>query len=445
MATNIPHLSYWKGVMYGCTVWVMFLKLVPESAANLHMVLLDVVINAPYSFFTKTDIGTILNRFSQDMTLIESQLPTGLMCTLIYLLWTVGSLCLISLGSTWMAITIPAVLITLFCVERVYLRTSRRLRAIELELRSPIYSHFMETLNGLSSIRVLRWEDQFTNSMIERVEKSQVPCYLLYCAQRWLQLVLDLIVAALAIIVITLAIKLRKSTDPGSLGLSLNNILSFNETLTFLLQYWTQLEVSLGAVSRTREFSNQTPSEPNPTSPIPPQKTWPEHGNIEIKNLSASYTSSTLALNNINLSIQAGANIGLCGRSGSGKSSFLSSILRLLEPSHGSIIIDGIDLATINHKTLSERLLTVPQDAFILHHTIRLNLDPSVQYTDSSIIAALSKVGLWTILQERGGLDATTTSYFLSQGQKQLFALARVIPIKEHRSAKLNAEVVYYY
>ncbi|KAF7887524.1 hypothetical protein EAF00_009818 [Botryotinia globosa] len=261
-------LAIGNGVMYGCTAWIMFLKLVPESAPNLHLILLDVVMNAPYSFFTKTDIGTILNRFSQDMTLIESQLPTGAMCTLMYCLWTIGSLCLISLGSAWMAITIPAVLMTLICIQRVYLRTSRRLRAIELELRSPIYSHFMETLNGLPSIRVLGWQEQFTDSMIEKVDRSQVPYYLLYCAQRWLQLVLDLVVAALAIIFIALAIKLRKSTDPRSLGLSLNNVLSFNETLSFLLQSWTQLEVSLGAISRTREFAHRIPSEPKPLSPI---------------------------------------------------------------------------------------------------------------------------------------------------------------------------------
>ncbi|KAF7953040.1 hypothetical protein EAE96_006261 [Botrytis aclada] len=283
-------LAIGNGVMYGCTAWIMFLKLVPESAANLHLMLLDVVMNAPYSFFTKTDVGTILNRFSQDMTLIESQLPTGVMCTLMYCLWTIGSLCLISLGSAWMAITIPAVFITLICIQRVYLRTSRRLRAIELELRSPIYSQFMETLNGLPSIRVLGWQEQFTDSMIEKVDKSQVPYYLLFCAQRWLQLVLDLVVAALAIIVIALSIKLRKSTDPGSLGLSLNNVLSFNETLSFLLQYWTQLEVSLGAISRTRQFATRTPSESKPLSRISLPTTWPEHGSIEIHNLNASYT-----------------------------------------------------------------------------------------------------------------------------------------------------------
>ncbi|KAF5875138.1 putative abc multidrug protein [Botrytis fragariae] len=429
-------LAIGNGVMYGCTAWIMFLKLVPESAANLHLILLDVVMNAPYSFFTKTDIGTILNRFSQDMTLIESQLPTGVMCTLMYCLWTIGSLCLISLGSAWMAITIPAVIITLICIQRVYLRTSRRLRAIELELRSPIYSHFMETLNGLSSIRVLGWQEQFTDSMIEKVDKSQVPYYLLYCAQRWLQLVLDLVVAALAIIVIALAIKLRKSTDPGSLGLSLNNVLSFNETLSFLLQYWTQLEVSLGAISRTRGFAHRTPSEHKPLSLITLPQDWPEHGTIEIRNLNASYTPSTLALNNITLSIHAGEKVGFCGRSGSGKSSLLSSLLRLLESSSGFITIDGIDLSNINHQTLRERLLTVPQDAFLIQQTIRYNLDPLAQYTDPQLIAALQKVHLWSLFSPLNGLNTIASSNFLSQGQKQLFGLARVILGASRREVK---------
>lgn len=287
----------------------------------------------------------------------------------------------------------------------------------------------METSSGISSIRVFRWQDQFTNPMIEMVDKSQVPYYL----QRWLQLVLYLMVAALAIIVITLAIKLRKSTDPGSLGLSLNNVLSFNEILTLLLQYWTQLEVSLGAISRTIKFSNQTPSEPNPATLTSLSDTWPEHGNIEINKLSARYTPSSLALNNITLSIRPGKKIGLCGRSGSGKSSLLSAILRLLKPSSGSIVIGGIDLASIDHKTIREWLLTIPQDAFLLQHTTRFNLDPLAHHTDVQIIGALSKVGLWGILEERGGLNAIMTTNFLSQGQKKLVSLARVILTKNNR------------
>lgn len=166
-------LAMGNAVLYGCMAWSMFLKLVPESAANLHRILLAAVMNAPHAFFTETDVGVILNRFSQDMSLIESQLPTGVMCTLLYVLWTLGSLALISTGSTWMALSIPAVLGAVYMLQRVYLRTARRLRALDLELRSPTYNHFLETLKGLSTIRTLHWEWKVSSPM--RCLRSSMP------------------------------------------------------------------------------------------------------------------------------------------------------------------------------------------------------------------------------------------------------------------------------
>ncbi|KIX97801.1 uncharacterized protein Z520_06579 [Fonsecaea multimorphosa CBS 102226] len=421
-------LACGNAVFFGVTVCAMFLKLVPESSANLHRTLLDTVTNATYLFLAKADVGVLLNRFSQDMTLIENQLPTGVLCTTIYLFWTVGSLALICNGSRWMALTVPAVLLTLFFIQWIYLRTSRRLRVIELELRSPLYSHFLETIKGLNSIRSLHWERQFTESMIKKLDDSQIPYYLLYCAQRWLQLVLDLVIAALALIVMTLSVNLRTSTNPGSLGLSLNNILSFNEILSTLLQYWTLLEISLGSIARIREFETDTPEEKTPSirAQIPPP--WPTHGSIELRNVTAGYSTANDALDNITMSIEPGEMIGICGRPGSGKTSLLLSISRLLELSQGSITIDGINLSTIPHGVVRERIITVPKEPFLVQQrTIRFNIDPSGEHSDAQIISAFAKVLLWGTLEKKGGLDTLVTSELLSQSEKQLFSLARAI------------------
>lgn len=124
-----------------------------------------------------------------------------------------------------MAASVPVLIITVWSLQHVYLRTSRQLRLLDIEAKSPLYSHFLESLSGLITIRAFGWEAQFQNKNAALLDNSQRPYYLLYCVQRWLTLVLDLIVGAEAVLVVGLAVGLRHSTTPGLLGVSLNNIL----------------------------------------------------------------------------------------------------------------------------------------------------------------------------------------------------------------------------
>lgn len=137
----------------------------------------------------------------------------------------IAQVALISTGSAYMAFTVPLLVLVIYALQNVYLKTSRQLRFLDLESRSPVYTHFLETLSGLSTLRAFRWQEASSEVNIRRLDTSQRPYYLLYCVQRWLALVLDLIVAALAIVVVALAVSLRGSTSPGLLGVSLNNIL----------------------------------------------------------------------------------------------------------------------------------------------------------------------------------------------------------------------------
>jgi ABC-type multidrug transport system fused ATPase/permease subunit len=124
-----------------------------------------------------------------------------------------------------MVITLPFTFLAIYYLQKFYLRTSRQLRILELESRSPIYAHFLETLEGLATIRGFGWQAAMTKENIRRLDMSQVPYYLMFCIQRWLALVLDLMVGGLAVIVVALATLLRYSTSPGLLGVSLNAIL----------------------------------------------------------------------------------------------------------------------------------------------------------------------------------------------------------------------------
>lgn len=146
-----------------------------------------------------------------------------------------------------MALTIPFTVLAIYLLQRIYLKTARQLRIIELETRSPVYSHFLETLEGLTTIRAFKWQSRELHENADRLDISQKPYYLMFCIQRWLALVLDLIVAGLATTVVFLALTLRYSTSPGLLGVSMNGLLSFNQTIAAFITGWTVLETSVCA------------------------------------------------------------------------------------------------------------------------------------------------------------------------------------------------------
>ncbi|PYH68010.1 uncharacterized protein BO88DRAFT_405908 [Aspergillus vadensis CBS 113365] len=408
----------------GLMIWQIMIKIVITSGLGLHKILVRTVINAPMHFFAEVDSGVILNRFSQDMTLVDAVLPTMAFGTVLSIAQCFAQVALISLGSSYMALTIIPCLLVLYCAQKVYLRTSRQLRFLDLEAKSPLYTMFVETLDGISTIRGLGWQRSFVAECLRRLDDSQKPYYLLYCIQRWLNVVLDLLVACLAVILIALATSLRSSTDPGKLGVSLTAIMAFSQTLQEVVTSWTGLETSLGAIARTRSFEMKTPSEHQPQRPVIPSSTWPVEGKIEIMSLSDSYDGVTRALDDINLTINPGEKVVIRGRTGSGKSTLVSALLRLINTQDGTITIDWIDISTVPLGVLRSHIFAIPQDPFLLPGSIRFNLDPTGHSADSILLSALEKTNLLSLVTSRGGLDAELASTSLSQGEQRLFALA---------------------
>ncbi|KAH8593398.1 putative ATP-binding cassette transporter [Bisporella sp. PMI_857] len=409
-------------------VIVLLVYMVPKSAVVLHERLLNTVMSAPLSFFTSTDLGTTLNRFSQDMTIIDVELPNALVDLSLSVGLAIMGAVLMCLSAGYFAATMPAVFLIVWVLQKFYLRTSRQMRLLDLEAKSPLYSHFVESLSGLVTIRAFGWAENFQNRNLKLLDASQKPYYLLFCIQRWLALILDLLVAALAVILMVLVVKLRADISGGFVGLALLNVMGFNEALASIVKEWTSLETSFGAISRLMSFETHTASEnlEGETQSVPAD--WPATGVIEFTNVSASYAfSSPLVMKNLHLSIGPGEKIGICGRSGSGKSSLITSLFRMLELKEGTIKIDGINLSTLPRQLIRERLNAIPQEPFFMRGSIRLNADPYSIYTDEAIITAITKVRLWDLVFSKGGLDADLDAEFFSQGQRQLFCLARAI------------------
>jgi ATP-binding cassette subfamily C (CFTR/MRP) protein 1 len=188
-----------------------------------------------------------------------------------------------------MALLCPGLILAVYLLQKFYLRTSRQLRFLDLECKSPLYTHFTETVEGLSTVRAFGWQKPFVNKNLERLNISQRPFYLLFCIQRWLNLILLLLVGVMAVAVIALATSLQGTTSASRIGVSLSAVVTFNQNLAMLMQFWTQMETSLGAVARVKGFEENTTTENKEEEAFEPSEDWPARGAIEFKNVSASY------------------------------------------------------------------------------------------------------------------------------------------------------------
>lgn len=154
-------------------------------------------------------------------------------------------------------------------------------------------------------------------------------------------------------------------------------------------------------------------------------------------------STPTLALRNIDLLINSGEKVAICGRTGSGKSSLIALLLKLLEPTAetaANTVLDNIPLCRIDRSTLRERIIAVPQEAVFLPDgsTFQANLDPFNVSTSEGCQAVLATVGLWPFVQERGGLDAGMIVGTLSAGQRQLLSLGRALLRRRIRARNLG-------
>ncbi|KAF9879602.1 ABC multidrug transporter [Colletotrichum karsti] len=417
-------------VMNGVSISFWMLIAIPRSARHLHQMLLDAVLAAPLLFFTTTDSGVTLNRFSQDMALIDHRLPMSAYAALHSILFVLAETAIIASGATYVAALVPPSFAALYLLQKYYLRTSRQLRHIDLEAKSPLFTHFTEVLAGLPTLRAFAWRPAMLRESQALLDASQRPYYLFFCVQRWLNVVLDLFVAGMALVLVAFALFFGGTTTKGAIGLAMVNIISFNQTLGNFIEMWTMLETSLGAITRLKYFVEFTPREDRECERELPPPTWPENGKIEIGNATASYSDDTdPVLKNITLTIHPGQKVGICGRSGSGKSSLLLALLRLLDlqnPS-GTLAVASRSLLTAPRSAVRAALTTLPQDPVLLPGTVRDNIDPAGHNPDADLVSALRKTRVWDAVEARGGLDAEMAETGLSAGQKQLFCLARAV------------------
>uniref|UniRef100_A0A8C7WMY1 ATP-binding cassette, sub-family C (CFTR/MRP), member 8 n=1 Tax=Oryzias sinensis TaxID=183150 RepID=A0A8C7WMY1_9TELE len=401
------------------------------AAKELHHGLLNKIILAPMRLFETTPLGSILNRFSTDTNTIDQHIPTTLECLSRSTLLCVSAMAVISYVTPVFLIALLPLAVTCYFIQKYFRVASRDLQQLEDSTQLPLLSHFSETVEGLPTIRALRYEPRFRHRLLQFTDANNIASLFLTAANRWLEVRMEYIGACVVLVaaVASISSSLYNQLSPGLVGLGLTYALMVSNYMNWMVRNLADMEVQLGAVKRINGLlRTEAENYEGLLSECVPDG-WPRHGEIKIQNLSVRYDASLKpVLKNVNVHVSPGQKVGICGRTGSGKSSFSLAFFRMVDMFEGRIVIDNIDISKLPLQTLRSRLSIILQDPILFSGTIRFNLDPEMKATDEMLWEALEIAQLKSVVKTLpGGLDAIVTEggENFSQGQRQLFCLAR--------------------
>uniref|UniRef100_A0A8C1T8S2 ATP-binding cassette, sub-family C (CFTR/MRP), member 10 n=1 Tax=Cyprinus carpio TaxID=7962 RepID=A0A8C1T8S2_CYPCA len=389
------------------------------AATVIHKRLLSSVLKATMTFFDTTPLGRILNRFSSDIYSVDDSLPFVLNILLANVFGLLGMLIVMSYGMPWVLLPLLPLGVLYFQTQCYYRHSSRELKRLCSLTLSPVYSHFSETLSGLSTVRASGHTTRFEEENERRLEQNQCCLFNSNAAMQWLDIRLQMIgvTVVTGISVIAVIQHQLKSIDPGLVGLSLSYALSITNLLSGLIFSFAQTEMQLVSIERIEEYSTNIPQEP-------------QQGRVEFVGAVLAYRPGLPnALDGVNLEVLPGERVGIVGRTGSGKSSLFLALFRMVELNQGQILLDGVDISSVRLDNLRSKLAIIPQDPFLFSSSVRENLDPHGRHPDFSLLDALEQCHLGDVVQRIGGLDSEVgeRGKSLSVGQRQLLCLARAL------------------
>ena len=403
----------------------------------LHDDLTDRILRAPVSFFDVTPTGRILNRFAADMDKIDLELTQSLSQGMSTVFNVIGALVAISVATqgTFLGPLVPLGYMY-HMIQKWFRKTSTELQRVNSIANSPIFADFSQTLSGTSTIRAYSKEIRFFEQMKDSFDKMNGSYLLVQLTNYWLGLRLDLLGGLVGAFIGALAVGTYSSgfIQAGYLGLSLSYSIEMTNYLKHGVRMIATIEAQMNSVERVLYYSTNIETEASDVNPDadPDTNEWPSRGEIDIKNASMRYRDGPIVLKGINVHINGGEKVGVCGRTGSGKSSLMVALFRIseLEQDGGGIYIDGVNTGALGTSTLRLNLSIIPQDPIIFSNTVRYNLDPFKSCTDEELWEVLEKVQMHEVIAELPGqllYECAEGGENFSQGQRQLLCIARAL------------------
>ncbi|TYH28152.1 hypothetical protein ES288_A02G122400v1 [Gossypium darwinii] len=317
-------------------------------------------------------------------------------------------------------------------ILRHYYASAKELMRITGTTKSSVASHLAESIAGAMTIRAFGGEDRLFLKNMNLIDANASPDFYTFVANEWLIQRLEILCAiVLSSTALSMTLIYLGPSASGLIGMALSYGLSLNVFLVVSVKNQCFLSSSVVSVERVEQYMHIPSEAPEVIETNRPARGWPCLGKVEICNLKVRYRpNAPLVLHGISCIFEGGSKIGIVGRTGSGKTTFISALFRLVEPADGEIIIDNLDICTIGLHDLRSHLGIIPQDPTLFGGSVRYNIDPLEQHTDNEIWKVLEKCQLREAVQAKeGGLNSIVVQDGLnwSMGQRQLFCLGRAL------------------
>ncbi|KHN43880.1 ABC transporter C family member 3 [Glycine soja] len=390
------------------------------------------IFRAPMSFFDSTPSGRILNRASTDQSALDTDIPYQIASFAFILIQLLGIIGVMS-QAAWQVfiVFIPVIAISIL-YQQYYIPSARELSRLVGVCKAPIIQHFAETISGTSTIRSFDQQSRFQETNMKLTDGYSRPKFNIAGAMEWLCFRLDMLSSITFAFSLIFLISIPQGfIDPGLAGLAVTYGLNLNMVQAWMIWNLCNMENKIISVERILQYTC-IPCEPSlVVDDNRPDPSWPSYGEVDIQDLKVRYAPHLpLVLRGLTCKFRGGLKTGIVGRTGSGKSTLIQTLFRIVEPTAGQVMIDNINISSIGLHDLRSRLSIIPQDPTMFEGTVRNNLDPLEEYTDEQIWEALDKCQLGDeVRKKEGKLDSKVTENGenWSMGQRQLVCLGRVL------------------
>ncbi|RQM11377.1 hypothetical protein B5M09_002672 [Aphanomyces astaci] len=390
------------------------------------------LLRAPMRFFDTNPLGRLLNRFSNDMNTVDTQLPlllSGMLALVFMTLFQLGTTLVVI---RYMGLVIVPLLYMYLRMAAFFVHPARAIERVNKTTKSPMLNLISEAIEGALVVRAFGSNQvrRFHRMHHRNVDTNNQAYVAAQVVNQWFSLRIQLLSTVLLLVISLSLVFLRDVLSPGLIGLVFSYLFTILPWFEIIVNLWSSFETFMVGPERVSEYAHLASEPPRVVSGAVPAS-WPSSGDIRFEHVSFRYKPhDPLVLQDVVAHIRSGEKIGIVGRTGAGKSSLTMALFRINDVASGVIRVDGVDIATVGVKTLRSAIAIIPQNPVLFKGSLRNYLDPFDEFSDADLWDALAHVRLGgRIGAVAGGLDSPVeeNGENFSVGERQMLCMGRAL------------------